>query len=350
MPESASGQFHFMPEKQAKTLILSSNHFHLMPEPTTISNSAIVCNNRPFHTILDSEIADGDASEDTIRTYTQQFKMFAFWCDRLGIQFTSLTEDHIKDYRRYLVNRKLKTTTIALKLSVIRRVFDIAVERGLMANNPATKVKPPKQRRDPAANKNYLELEEARQLIGFLPKDNSLVGLRDRLLVLLMVVQGCRQIGLYRLNVGDIIRKKDKIGLQVTAKGSVRVVPLTPDVAKVLDKYLSARRAAGERLTYDSAMFISVSRNSDGQRLTRRSMQNIVNDCLEKASLKYSESKTVTTHGLRHTVGYLLTQAGKPLRVIQDFLGHADPRTTAIYAHIVNLWSDNPALSLELFT
>ncbi len=315
---------------------------------STLDNSAIVCNNRPFHTILDSEIADGDASEDTIRTYTQQFKMFAFWCDRLGIQLQQLTEEHIQDYRRSLVTRDLKPSTIALKLSVIRRVFDIAVKRGLMAINPATNVKPPKQRRDPAENNNYLEQEEARTLIGFLPKDNSLVGLRDRLLVLLMVVQGCRQIGLYRLNVGDIIRRKGKVGLRVTAKGSVRVVPLTPDVAKVLDKYLSARRAVGERLTKDSPMFISVSRNSDRQRLTRRSMQAIVNDCLEKASLKHSETRTVTSHGLRHTVGYLLTQAGKPLRVIQDFLGHADPRTTAIYAHIVNLWTDNPANALGI--
>ena len=97
-------------------------------------------------------------------------------------------------------------------------------------------------------------------------------------------------------------------------------------------------------------MFISVSRNSARQRLTRRSMQALVNDCLEQASLKHSENRTVTTHGLRHTVGYLLTAIGRPLREIQDFLGHADPRTTAIYAHIVNLWENNPALRLELLS
>ncbi|MDJ0718679.1 MAG: site-specific integrase [Prochloraceae cyanobacterium] len=305
---------------------------------------------RPFHTILDEEISDGDASEDTIKTYTQQFKLFVSWCNDRRIELTELVEEHIKQYRRHLVNRKLKTTTIALKLSVIRRVFDIAVERGLMTNNPATKVKPPKLIHDPAEHNNYLELEEARQLIDFLPKDNTMVGLRDRLLVLLMVVQGCRQIGLYRLNVGDIIRRKEQVALRIRAKGRVRVVPLTPDVAEVLDKYLSARRAGDERLTKDSPMFISVSRNSDGKRLTRRSMQNIVNECLEKASLKYSESRTVTTHGLRHTVGYLLTAIGRPLREIQEFLGHADPRTTAIYAHIVNLWDNNPASRLELIT
>ena len=77
-------------------------------------------------------------------------------------------------------------------------------------------------------------------------------------------------------------------------------------------------------------------------------MQRIVNAYLEKAALKQSESRTVTTHGLRHTVGYLLTMVGRPLREIQEALGHCDPRTTAIYAHIVNLWSNNPFSRLAL--
>ncbi|MDJ0718077.1 MAG: tyrosine-type recombinase/integrase [Prochloraceae cyanobacterium] len=302
----------------------------------------------PFHNILDEEIADGDASHDTIKTYTKQFKLFVSWCAERKIELIELAENHVKEYRRYLVSKKLKPTTIALKLTVIRRIFEIAVERGLMATNPAAKVKPPKLIHDPADNNNYLELEEAQKLVDFLPKGNSMVELRDRLLVLLMVRIGCRQIGLYRLNVGDIIRKKDRVGLRVTAKGRVRVVPLTPDVAKILEKYLEARRANDERLTKDTPMFISVSRNSARQRLTRRSMQTIVNDCLEKASLKHSETRTVTSHGLRHTVGYLLTQAGKSLRVVQEALGHADPRTTAIYAHIVNLWNDNPFDSIAI--
>ena len=216
-----------------------------------------------------------------------------------------------------------------------------------MATNPALGIKPPRQRRDSAEQNNYLEEAEAEKLIEMLPKDNSLVGLRDRLLVYLMLIHGCRQIELHRLNVGDVIRRGNQVGIRVSGKGSIRVVPLTQDVAKVLERYLKVRRAAGEKLTKDIPMFISVSPNSAGGRLTRRSMQRIVNACLEAAALKHSESRTVTTHGLRHTVGYLLTAIGKPLRVIQEFLGHADPRTTAIYAHIFNLWENNPASSLH---
>jgi len=248
-----------------------------------------------------------------------------------------------------LVDRGLKKTTIALKLTVIRRIFEIAVERGLMAFNPALRVKAPTERRDPAEHDNYLELEEAQKLIESLPVENTVKGLRDRLLVCLMVIQGCRQIGLYRLNVGDIIRRKGQIGLKIRAKGSVRVVPLTDDVAKLLDRYLKVREAAeGRKLKKDEPMFVSLSRNSPGRRLGRRSMERIVDEYLELASLKYTHNRTVTAHGLRHTVGYLLTSLGRPLREVQEALGHSDPRTTAIYAHIVSLWDNNPFARLAI--
>lgn len=72
-------------------------------------------------------------------------------------------------------------------------------------------------------------------------------------------------------------------------------------------------------------------------------MQRIVNGYLDSVALKHSESRTVTIHGLRHSFPCMLHRIGKLLRVIQEFLGHADLRTTTIYTHIINLWADNPA-------
>ncbi len=306
---------------------------------------------RPFAIILKEKIASGNASADTVKTYRQQFKLFVQWCDRHKLKIFQLSIEHIEQYRSYLVDRGLKVTTIALKLTVIRRIFEIAVERGIVANNPALRVKPPTERQDPAAHNNYLELEEAEKLLQTLPQDGSLKSLRDRLLVSLMVLQGCRQIELHRLNFGDIIRRGDRVGIKVRAKRSIRVVPLRSDVAELLDLYLKARKASGEILKPGSAMFISFSPNAvslSENRLRRGSMQRIVNDYLEAAALKHCESRTVTSQGLRHTFAFLLQKMGKPLRVIQEVLGHADPRTTAIYAHIANLWSENPANDLSL--
>ena len=43
--------------------------------------------------------------------------------------------------------------------------------------------------------------------------------------------------------------------------------------------------------------------------------------------------RTVTFHDLRHTFATRLAAHGEPLRAIQEFLGHADSKTTQIYAH-----------------
>jgi integrase len=43
--------------------------------------------------------------------------------------------------------------------------------------------------------------------------------------------------------------------------------------------------------------------------------------------------RVIRFHDLRHTFATRLAASGQPMRTIQEFLGHADSKTTQIYAH-----------------
>jgi integrase len=52
-----------------------------------------------------------------------------------------------------------------------------------------------------------------------------------------------------------------------------------------------------------------------------------------KAALARAEVHPITFHELRHTFGTRMAAAGTPLRTLQHWMGHADAKTTQVYAH-----------------
>ena len=52
-----------------------------------------------------------------------------------------------------------------------------------------------------------------------------------------------------------------------------------------------------------------------------------------KAACRDAGVRPVRFHDLRHTFGTRLAASGESMRTIQEFLGHADSKTTQIYTH-----------------
>ncbi len=296
-----------------------------------------------FANFLNVDVAAGDASNDTIKNYACQTRKYLEWCNQWGISAIEATREHIKQYRRWLIEKKYKPATIAFKLIVVRRLYEAALEKGLILTNPAFGIKPPRECRDPAERITYLEQPEIGKLLNAIPTDNTVAHARDRLLVAVMVMEGCRTVEMHRLSIKDIVRRGQNVGLRVKGKRSLRIVPLIPDLVKLLELYLEVLAREGNELTPDTPLFISVARKNYGHRLTRRSIQRIVDKYLTPSDLKHTPGRTLSAHSLRHTAGTLALRTGSDLRQVQDLLGHADPRTTAIYAHVGDRWENNPA-------
>ena len=302
-----------------------------------------------FAEFLDIDVSAGDASDDTLRTYTRQLQQFLSWCDRRQLNPVTVTKDDLKKYRHWMIQqKKYKPATIALKLAVVRRFYQAAVEKGLISINPAAGVKPPREKCDPAEKITYLEQVEVETLLGVIPDDGTLKTARDRAMLAIMALEGTRTIELHRANISSLVRQGNNLGIRVEGKRSIRVVPLTPDLANLLVDYLHQRETTGETLKPSRPLFIATGNNSRGKRISRRGIRSVVDCYLKQASLKHTPGRTISAHSLRHTAGTLALRSGAELRQVQDLLGHSDPRTTCIYAHVADRWENNPALKLKI--
>ncbi len=309
-----------------------------------------------FTNFLQFDVGSGGASAETIRTYWCEVRYYLLWCETNQLQPLTVTRDQIKIYRHHLVSKKYKPTTISLKLVAISRMYDAAMEYRLLTINPVWGVKPPKQRSDPAERITYLTAEEATAFLQApLANPTSLKTLRDQLLLGIMTLEGARTMEVHSANIGNIVRGAMGVGITVTSKQQQRIVPLIPELVELLDCYLLARRKAGYSIAAITPLFINLynrpkhlTEEEQDYRLSRRGIRKIVDSYLKALNLKYGEGRTLSAHSLRHTAGTLAIQSGASLRQVQDLLGHADPRTTAIYTHVGDRWLNNPALNLGI--
>ena len=309
-----------------------------------------------FARFLQMEVGDGAASADTIRNYLSQTKQYLDWCrDNLLLPLEAEVED-IKLYRQHLVESEYANSTIATKLNIVRIFYKAALTNGLIEQNPALKVKAPKDRKDPAARITFLEAEELKLLLDHIQSQldkvetnkQKLLLLRDRLLIGIMSLEGCRTVEMHQLKIADIVRQGIKTGLQVSAKRSSRIVPLTESLTTQLEDYLLLRRKVLRRkIKPTDYVFVSLSNNNKGGQLSRRSIREICDRALIECNLKHTPGRTLSAHSLRHTAGTLALRRGSDLRQVQDLLGHADPRTTSIYAHVGDRWEHNPGVNIE---
>ena len=94
-----------------------------------------------FADFLEIDVSAGDAASDTLHTYRRQLVQYVQWCESQQLEPATATKEDIKRYRRWAIEtRGFKPATIALKLYVVRRFYQAAVEHGLIPINPAAGV------------------------------------------------------------------------------------------------------------------------------------------------------------------------------------------------------------------
>ncbi|MCR4640160.1 tyrosine recombinase XerC [Ruminococcus sp.] len=169
----------------------------------------------------------------------------------------------------------------------------------------------------------FLSLNESMRLLEAADTADSK---RDYCIITLFLNCGMRLSELVGIDIKDIDFYENR--LKVLGKRSKeRMVYLNDACVDALKKYLAIRKS-NPKAADEPALFIS----NQNRRISKRRVQQIVEDMIQKADL---DGKGITTHKLRHTAATLMYQYGDAdVLTLKELLGHASISTTEIYTHL----------------
>ena len=164
---------------------------------------------------------------------------------------------------------------------------------------------------------------------------------RDRAIVLTAVIAGLRADELVRADVGDIRTTGDGGVIHVHGKGNKdRRIPVEQALIGVLEAYLDSRAArfpgSARRARSSSGLAVWPATaplfvGSDGERITRGTLQYRVLRAFKKAGLNGERARGVLVHGFRHTFATELANENVSVYALTKLLGHESMVTSQRY-------------------
>ena len=264
-------------------------------------------------------LQDGLAAS-SLSNYRRDLNAWAAWLGTRGL----LAADR-GDVEGWLANQfraKAKATSVARRLSALRRFYRLQLERATVREDPTARVRAPKL---PRRLPKLLSEAQVEALLAA-PATESTLGLRDRAMLETLYATGLRVSELVGLRLTQV--SLDMGVVRVVGKGSKeRLVPLGDEAVEWLQRYgKEARPALAGNATGDY-LFLTTRHTP----MTRQAFWALIKRYAIKSGIAPA---ALSPHVLRHAFATHLLNHGADLRVVQLLLGHADITTTTIYTHV----------------
>ena len=304
-------------------------------------NNILVQENTQLTTVNVEEMFTNTLGKETKRAYAQAIKEF-FGKDLCNItieDMQAVTPEMANKYAMNLLNNGLKRTSINRKLSALHSFYKFLCRRsvGIMTYNPFDSDEGCIRFKN--AQKNYiakraLVADEVKTMFDLAKMDNSIIGVRDLLVLELLATTGMRRAEICEIKIGDIQLTQGVYAINIVGKGNKeRVIVASNEVMGIINKYINMR-----------GMLVShANRKSGSGKVSTNMIYRIVKHYAELADI---DPDTISPHTLRHTFATQCIGMGTPIQDVQQLMGHASINTTELYNHSFNIINNNPAEKL----
>jgi integrase/recombinase XerD len=266
-------------------------------------------------------LQDGLARSSLV-SYRQDLVAWSTWLAARDRSLQTASKSEVEAFLAEQFRTRAKATSIARRLSAMRRYYGLQLQQGELSVDPTLRVRAPRlPRRLP---KNLSEKEVEALLAA--PDLATSLGLRDRAMLETLYATGLRVSELTGLSLAQV--SLDMGVVRVLGKGSKeRLVPLGEEAIEWIKRYLAEVRPAYVGEARSQALFLT-SRHGP---LTRQAFWLMIKRYAARAGIPAAR---LSPHVLRHAFATHLLNHGADLRVVQLLLGHADITTTTIYTHV----------------
>lgn len=241
----------------------------------------------------------------TIRIYIDVVARFARY---FGKSPEQLGAEEVRRYLLHLIqDKKLAWATYKQALAALRYLYRWVLDGPEVVQDIRC---PRPERRLPVV----LSFDEVQRFFAAIPS------FKRRMILMTAYAAGLRISEVVHLEVTDIDSQRMVIHVRQGKRNRDRYTMLSPVLLQMLRHYWVAARPV--RYLFP------------GRSLDRAMSVSVVQRACKDAQVRAGIDKTVTPHTLRHSFATHLLEAGTDLRVIQQLLGHASPRTTALYTHV----------------
>ncbi len=265
-------------------------------------------------------IVERALAENTIISYQLDLYAFAaFLRSREIFNVNQIGHNDIIEYLAILKEAGIQTATIARYMAAIKSFCRFETAEKRMDKDISQNLQTPR----PHAMLPVVMSQAQTDKLLSQPDTGKPLGLRDKALLELMYACGLRVSELLSLTAHDIDLKLGFV--RCIGKGSKeRIIPVGSVAINYLNEYLNSSRPFLLHQKQTRELFL----NNRGTTLTRQGFWKIIKAYGNKLNLD------ISPHTLRHSVATHLLENGADLRVVQDFLGHANISTTQIYTHL----------------
>lgn len=280
------------------------------------------------------------SAKNTIRSYKDAWRLFMEYMQTVRgilpseVTFEMLSYGELTGFLEWMEKkRNVKTSTRNNRLAALSGFAEYAEKKDFNAAYDFFRAvgKIPYRKNVDATERAYMSKEEAGILLN-LPTMKSPMGYRDHVLLSFMYATGERANEVCVTKVQDIRFLKDgKASIEVHGKGDkTRRIKISEKPACILKNYIRHRGIANQ----PEAFVFPSQRN---QSMSVRCVEDIFAKYITKAKSEYPglfRADSYPPHSMRHTTAVHMLEAGVPLVVVKQFLGHAHITTTEIYARL----------------